>query len=120
MRDVDVMTKSLSSPVGTACESGLGLFLVGCNGTAVPLGSFVADGRKQRTTGAEGSFGRRAADGLRVHCWPHIVFVLESSSTSASESESDSEDEEDDAASESSEGTGCEGSSLPVRTKVSI
>ena len=68
MRDVDVMTKSLSSPVGRACDIRLGLFLVGCKATAVPFGSFVADGRKERTTGAEGSFGRRAADGLRVHC----------------------------------------------------
>ena len=56
------------------------------------------EGRKESTTGVEGSFGRREAEGLRVQCWPHISFVLASSSPSPSESESDSE-EEDDAAS---------------------
>ncbi len=84
------------------------------------LGSLPVEGRKERTTGAEGSFGRREADGLRVQCWPHISLVLVASA-SPSESESDSKSvEEDDAASKSSSELGRKRSSCPERTKVSM
>ena len=94
-------TRRRSSPLGRAWEIGCGVLRVGCNAT-MPLrfSVSVVEGRKESTTGAEGSFGRRAAEGLRVQVWPYIVFVLAFSSSSLSDSVAE-EDDEDDAVSDS-------------------
>jgi len=95
------MTRRRSSPLGSAWEIGCGVLRVGCNATTpLTFSVSVVEGRKESTTGAEGSFGMRAAEGLRVQVWPHIVFVLAFSSSSLSDSDEE-EDDEDDAAFES-------------------
>ena len=56
---------------GRVCEMGWGVFLVAGEAGVSALGEEgEEEGRKERTTGAAGSFGIRDAEGLRVQCWP--------------------------------------------------
>lgn len=99
---------------------GLGLLRVGWSAVPFGFGGLVVEGRKRRTTGAEGSFGSSEADGLRVQRCPHINFVLAASSPSESDSDSDEEEDVDDVAAESSWAIGCVRSSCPVKMNVSM